>query len=61
MNELGFKSGIKQSRLIVQRHLGYQKMIPGAAQWELLTEQKDECWYCGQHILTLFIWTPRIG
>ena len=27
----------------------------------MLTDLKDECWHCGQHILTLFIWTPRIG
>ena len=26
-----------------------------------MTDQREECWHCGQHILTLFIWTPRIG
>ena len=61
MGDLGVRTGIKQSRLIMQRHLGYKEMIAGAGQWELLTKQKDECWHCGQHILTLFIWTPRIG
>jgi len=61
MNELGVSSGVKQSKLILQRHLGYSEMMPGAGQWQLLTELKDECWHCGQHILTLFIWTPRIG
>lgn len=27
----------------------------------MLTDVKDECFYCGQHLLTLFLWTPRIG
>ena len=61
MNELGLSSEVKQSKLIIQRHLGYKAMIPGAGQWTMLKELKDECWHCGQHILTVFIWTPRIG
>ena len=36
-------------------------MQPGAGQWRIMTDQREECWHCGQHILTLFIWTPRIG
>ena len=24
-------------------------------------DEYSECWYCGQHILTLFLWTPRIS
>ena len=36
-------------------------MIPGIGQWKMITDGKDECWVCGQHILTLFVWTPRIG
>ena len=29
MNELGLQSGIKESKLIIQRHLGYKEMQPG--------------------------------
>lgn len=51
----------ESSKLIIQRHLGYKTMIPGSGQWRLSTAPSEECWHCGQHILTLFIWTPRIG
>ena len=51
----------ESSKLIIQRHLGYKAMIPGDAQWRMITDPQEECWHCGQHILTLFIWTPRIG
>ena len=36
-------------------------MIPGSGQWKIATDANDECWFCGQHILTLFLWSPRIG
>lgn len=52
---------LESSKLIIQRHLGHKNLIPGAGQWGVYTEQKDECWICGLHIITLFVWTPRIG
>ena len=36
-------------------------MIPGVAKWKFITDQREECWHCDLHVLTLFVWTPRIG
>jgi hypothetical protein len=38
MGDLGVRTDIRHSKLIIQRHLGYKAMIPGAGQWELLTK-----------------------
>ena len=27
----------------------------------MCADEHSECWYCGQYILTLFLWTPRIS
>ena len=53
--------GVEQQKLIIQRQLGHKILLPGAAQWNVFTNQKDECWICGHYIMTVFIWTPRIG
>lgn len=47
MNELSLMSSINSNNLIIQRHLGYKEMLPGAGKWQLLTQSKDECWHCG--------------
>ena len=26
-----------------------------------MMDKQNECWRCSQHILTIFLWTPRIG
>ena len=54
-------SGMESQKLIIQRQLGHKKLCFGAAQWGVYTNQKDECWICGHYIMTVFIWTPRIG
>ena len=43
------------------RQLGHKNLITGSAQWGVYTNLKDECWICGNYIMTVFIWTPRIG
>ena len=35
--------------------------MPGSSQWQVLTDKKDECWKCGLHVITVLLWTPRIG
>ena len=35
------------TRLIINRHLGYKAMQPGAGQWKLITDPREECWYRG--------------
>ena len=32
--------------------------MPGADTWQVDMQQRDECWHCGQHILTVFFWSP---
>lgn len=32
-----------------------------SGQWQICTDDFNSCWYCGQQILTLFLWTPRIS
>ena len=61
MNEHVHTSVIDKKTCIITRHVGAKKLIPGSGQWKIDTEQNDECWFCGQHILTLFLWSPRIG
>ena len=53
--------GMELEKCIIQRHLGHKDMMPGAAQWGIFTKNKDECWVCGQFIMTVFIWNPRVG
>lgn len=47
--------------MIIQRHLGFKNLIAKSGQWEVCPGAHSECWYCSQHLLTLFIWTPRIS
>lgn len=87
MNEIGLSSGYERKKLIIQRHLNLQKVIPKSAQWDLVTGETEErelkpnnyimndlemkknyqkkntgeCYFCGQHIFTVFVWSPRIG
>ena len=53
--------GRETQKLIIQRKLGHKQLMPGAAQWDMLTDRTDECYICGHYILTFFIWTKRIG
>ena len=48
-------------KMIIVRHLGEKHIKKGSEQWQVLTDKKDECWRCNHHILTIFLWTPRIG
>lgn len=62
INEQGeAQFGSQMSKLIIQRKLGFKELIPQSGQWQVCADEHSECWYCGQHILTLFIWTPRIS
>lgn len=47
--------------LVLTRHQGLDQVIPNACQWKILVDAKDECWLCEEHIITLYVWTPRIG
>ena len=59
-NNMLLGSGDSQ-KLIIQRHLGHKELIPFSAQWGVYTNMKDECWICGHHVMTVFVWTPRVG
>ena len=41
--------------------MGFKNLIPGSGQWGVYTDRKDECWYCNQSIMTIFLWKPRVG
>ena len=40
---------------------GFDHIIPNASKWKLLIDSKDDCWACEEHMITLYIWTPKIG
>jgi hypothetical protein len=50
-----------EKKLKIQRHLGFKELMPGSSQWEIITDSKHESYLDNQHIMTLFLWTPRIG
>ena len=61
MNAQDVKTGLNDQRCLIQRHLGHKNVMPGSSQWRVYTRQKDDCWICGRYILTVFIWTQRVG
>ena len=48
-------------KCIIMRGLSTKHVIPGNQQWKIIDDKRDECWKCSQHILTIFLWSPRIG
>lgn len=56
-----FPAGLECQTLALTRQRGLDHVIPDAFKWKLLTTKKDECWLCEEHVITLYIWTPRIG
>ena len=61
MGEIDMEGSFLAKTLIISRILGSKHLQPGSAQWRVLDDKKDECWKCGQYVLTLFLWNPRIG
>ena len=61
LGDIDMEGSFLSNKLIIHRRLGFKHILPGAGQWQVSSDKKDECWHCGQHILTLFLWTPRIG
>ena len=53
--------GDESQRLILNRHRGFEKVLPDSEKWALMSTRKDECWNCDKHIVALYIWTPRVG
>ena len=51
---------VEFSKLLMQRHIGLGSIVPNAEKWRIDTEQRDECWHCGQYVLTIFLWSPQI-
>lgn len=48
-------------KLIITRKLGFKKITFGLGQWQIHTKKEEECWICGGHICTLFLWSKEIG
>ena len=53
--------GEETQALMLTRHQGLEHLLPESSKWKVLTSLKDECWVCDNHIIALYIWTPRIG
>ena len=54
--------GSKTKRLIIQRKLGFDKILPGLENWQVLTDQSEEyCWICDNYIISVFFWTKSLA
>ena len=61
LGDVGVDGTHLANKMIITRQLGLKHVMPGTGQWQIATDKKAECWRCGQHILALFLWAPRIG
>ena len=61
LGEIDMEGSFLSRKLIIHRHLGLKHAFKNSAQWVVMSDKKSECWRCSQHILTIFLWTPRIG
>ena len=53
--------GEEHKYLVLTRHQGLEHFLPDSSKWKVITTLKDECWVCSNHIIALYVWTPRIG
>ena len=53
--------GTQSQILMLSRHFGLDELIPGSCKWQIMTHIRDECYVCEQHVIALYIFTPRIG
>ena len=61
MGDIDMEGSFLAKTLVINRMLGTRHILPGSGQWNVQDDKKSECWKCGQHILTIFLWSPRIG
>ena len=61
MGDIDMEGSFLAKTLVINRNLGLKHILPGSGQWQVHNDKKSECWKCGQHILTIFLWTPRVG
>lgn len=61
VGDIDMEGSFLSRKLFINRHLGMKHVMPKSGQWVVHSDKKDECWRCNQHILSLFLWTPRIG
>jgi len=47
MTEVMQTSLIDKRKCVITRHLLTKILTPGAGQWQIFTDSKDECWFCG--------------
>ena len=64
------KGGLKMTAtdtkktLILNRKLGLEKVIKGSSNWQILSGSQhcyQHDWVTDSHILTVFLWSPKIG
>ena len=56
-----FPAGLDNETLLLTRMRGFVHLMPDSKKWKLSTKSKEECWLCEEHLITLYIWTPKIG
>ena len=61
MGDIDMEGSFLAKTLIINRILGLKHLIPGSGKWVVHDDKKSDCWKCGQHVLTIFLWSPRIG
>lgn len=44
------------SKLILSRYLNHKQDIPGAGQWQLITDKQDHCWICDHEMRGYVFW-----
>ena len=61
MGDIDMEGSFLAKTLVINRILGTKHFAPGSGQWVVHDDKKSECWKCAQHILTIFLWNPKIG
>ena len=60
-NDVDMEGSFLSKKLIIRRNLSTRHVIPGVGQWMVCSDKHSECWRCNQHILTIILWSHRIG
>lgn len=45
------------NKLILTRNLGFSKVMPGADEWQLRSQEKNACWVCDKWVQTVVFWS----
>lgn len=46
MTDIDMEGSFLSRKLVIERNLGIKHVMPGMAQWKVLSDKKQECWRC---------------